>query len=297
MGDRLLEAKAFVAVAQTLSFTQAAEVLGLSVSVLSRLISALERTLGTRLLHRTTRSVTLTVQGAELLPRFQALVQEAEQLFAPYGDELQGTLRVAASMPFFDLELVSLLAQFQQQHPKLRLNFSLTAQPLDLVRGSVDVGFQEGGVVAEGYIARKLGAIESWMVASPVYLAAAGMPQVPEDLLAHRILSLSSCHALWQFAPIADPSAQLDLKVKPCFESNYANAMLTMCLAGNGITFQAVRATEDLVRAGRLVVVLPQYRGLPRLAYAAVASRLNLSPAVRALLDFVAAKLAQAGTE
>ena len=171
MLDHMLAAKAFVLVAQTLSFTKAAEILRVSVAEISRQIKALEQQTGKRLLHRTTRHVSLTSEGSALLPRFQAFLSEADLLFSAESQlHVSRTLRVAASMPFFDMQIVSLLAAFQQQHPQLNLNFELTSQPLDLVRGSVDIGFQEGSEVAEGYIARPIGSIESWMCASPDYL-------------------------------------------------------------------------------------------------------------------------------
>lgn len=167
--DQMQAARALVLVAQTFSFTEAAAIMGTSVAVVSRSIAALERKLGVRLLQRSTRQVTVTAAGLELVPRLQAWLSEADSLFAPSGT-LQGTLRVAASMPFFDLDIVTLLAQFQHEHPNLTLNFTLTSTPLDLVRDSIDIGFQEGTAVAPGYIARKLGSIASWMVASPQYL-------------------------------------------------------------------------------------------------------------------------------
>ena len=159
-------ARALVLVAQTLSFTEAAALMGTSVAVVSRSIAALERKLWVRLLQRSTRQVTVTAAGLELVPRLQAWLSEADSLFAPSGT-LQGTLRVAASMPFLDLYIVTLLAKFQNEHPNLTLNFTLTSTPLDLVRDSVDVGFQEGAAVAPGYIARKLRPVRSATIARP----------------------------------------------------------------------------------------------------------------------------------
>lgn len=288
--DQMQAARALVLVAQTLSFTEAAAIMGTSVAVVSRSIAALERKLGVRLLQRSTRQVTVTAAGLELVPRLQACLSEADSLFAPSGT-LQGTLRVAASMPFFDLDIVTLLAKFQNEHPNLTLNFTLTSTPLDLVRDSVDVGFQEGAAVAPGYVARKLGSIASWMVASPQYLASLGTPHCLEDLLSHRLLSIASCHDERRFVPAAGSGSMRQLKVKPVFVSNYSQAMLTMCRAGVGISFQPIRATASVVQTGELEVVLPQWRGVPHEVYAAVASRLNLSPTVRELLAFVGAKL------
>ena len=168
---------------------------------------------------------------------------------------------------------------------------TLTSTPLDLVRDSIDIGFQEGTAVAPGYIARKLGSIASWMVASPQYLASLGTPKCLEDLLAHRLLSIASCHDEWKFVPAAGSGPVRQLKIKPVFVSNYSQAMLTMCRAGVGISFQPIQVSAALVRSGELEVVLPQWRGVPHEVYAAVASRLNLSPTVRELLTFVSAKL------
>lgn len=288
--DQMQAARALVLVAQTLSFTEAAAIMGTSVAVVSRQIAALERKLGVRLLQRSTRQVTVTAAGLELVPRLQAWLKEADELFAP-AQGLQGSLRIAASMPFFDLDIVTLLAQFQHEHPNLTLNFTLTSAPLDLVRDSIDIGFQEGTAVAPGYIARKLGSIASWMVASPQYLASLGTPKCLEDLLAHRLLSIASCHDEWKFVPAAGSGPVRQLKIKPVFVSNYSQAMLTMCRAGVGISFQPIQVSAALVRSGELEVVLPQWRGVPHEVYAAVASRLNLSPTVRELLTFVSAKL------
>lgn len=288
--DQMQAARALVLVAHTLSFTEAAAIMGTSVAVVSRQIAALERKLGVRLLQRSTRQVTVTAAGLELVPRLQAWLKEADELFAP-AQGLQGSLRIAASMPFFDLDIVTLLAQFQHEHPNLTLNFTLTSAPLDLVRDSIDIGFQEGTAVAPGYIARKLGSIASWMVASPQYLATYGTPECLEDLHSHRLISIASCHDGWSFVPAAGSGPVRQLKIKPVFVSNYSQAMLTMCRAGDGISFQPIQVSAALVHSGELEVVLPQWRGVPHEVYAAVASRLNLSPTVRELLTFVSAKL------
>lgn len=295
MIDRFATARAFVAVARTLNFTRAAEVLGLSVGQLSRLIAGFEEETGRRLLHRTTRRVSLTTEGRAMLARVEALLAEADAIFskdaAPTGE-----LRVAASVPFFDMGITASVSAFLTENPGVKIRYEQTAEPLDLVRRAVDVGFQEGADPAEGYIAKPLGQIESWLCASPDYLARCGAPENLDELSEHRLVSLTGCRGEWHFMGTHDPERRVDLAVSPVFAANFSSVMLSVCLAGGGIAFQPVGATIGHVRAGRLRVVLPEWRGVPHVMNALVADRLNLSPLVRRFLDFVAERLPKNGT-
>lgn len=293
MLDRLAAARAFAAVAQTLNFTRAADLLGVSSGQLSRLIAGLEEETGRRLLHRTTRQVSLTTEGEALLGRVRGFLAEADAIFSKEA-YAASELRVAASVPFYNMGITSLVSEFLASHPGVSIRYAATSEPLDLVKDAADVGFQEGTDPPAGYIARPLGRIESWLCASPRYLERFGEPASIGALTGHRLLSLAGCQKTWRFLPSGSASP-VSVTVSPIFIANYASALLSACLADGGIAFQPIDATAELVKTGRLRVVLPELRGVPHVMNALVADRLNLSPLVRRFLDFIAAKLPGGG--
>ena len=226
MNDRMLTARTFVTLAQTLSFTQTADALDLSVPRVSRLIQSLEAELGCRLVHRTTRATTLTSEGEAFLPRVRDWLDEGDNLFAE-GPVLK-QLRAAASVPFFEMGLTEILADFSKANPQIRLDFTVTAEPLDLVKNAIDIGFQEGIDPQPGYVARPLGTIACRFCASPAYLAEAGVPETLEALAEHRLLSLKNASDRWCFTG-PDGSA-CELAVRPFFSGEFCERARAVCV-------------------------------------------------------------------
>jgi len=184
--------RGFVAVAQALSFSRAAGVMGVSPSALSQLVRGLEERLGTRLLNRTTRSVSLTEAGAALLARTEPALAELGEamLQARAGREgIAGRVRVHASRFAGELHVLPILARFGRDYPDVVLDVSLDDTVIDIVAGGYDVAIRIGELVERDMVAVALGKeMRQLAVATPDYVAAHGVPEHPRDLLRHRCI-------------------------------------------------------------------------------------------------------------
>src|ERR1700758_2876609 len=190
MNDRFFSLLLFVRVARTGSFSAAGRELGLSQPTASRIVAALERKVGAALLTRTTRAVTLTEAGADYLARAEVILtalDEADHAARGTG-ELRGILRVATSLTFASRTIMPHLADFADQHPKLRIEFALDDARHDLIGESVDVAVRIGALSDSTVLARKVGTVHRVLVASPMYLSKAGKPLTPSDLTRHTLI-------------------------------------------------------------------------------------------------------------
>lgn len=286
MADQIDMLRSFVCVARTLNFTKAAKLLKVSPATLSRTVAALERQTGQALLNRSTRAVALTTQGEAFVRRCEDILSEMDALL--HEGTGRREIRIAASIPFYDFCLTEIFTLFHRAHPEVKLHCTVTSDPLDLIAGAYDIGFQEGSLPPEGYVARYLGSIETRLYAAPAYLEARGRPQTLKDLHRHTILSLSQQSRTWQFEKTGGKDAgPVDLAVHPAIDCNFSYVLRDFCLRGAGIAFLPVAAAQEFVDAGALEVVLARYTGVPHRLYGLAASRRNLSPLVRTLLDFV----------
>src|SRR6201991_4778106 len=190
MNDRFYSLQLFARVARTGSFSLAGRELGISQPTASRIVSTLEKQVGAALLTRTTRAVTLTEAGADYLARVEAILaalDEADHAARGTG-ELRGTLRVATSPVFASRTVMPRLAEFADQHPKLRIEFALDDARRDLIGESVDVAIRIGALTDSSVVARKIGTVHRILVAAPSYLSRAGTPLIPADLANHTLI-------------------------------------------------------------------------------------------------------------
>ncbi len=180
--------KAFVATAQTGSFTEAAQRLGVSNRITSKYVAQLEERVGAQLLQRTTRKVGLTPTGQELLARAPSLLDELDDLLGAISEEskgLTGVLRVSAPLTFGEIYITGLLSRFSALHPQLSIDLRLSDSYADLAADGIDLAFRIGRPDTATLKVRKLGEITSSVVASPEYLAQRGTPLVPDELNDH----------------------------------------------------------------------------------------------------------------
>ena len=280
--------KLFVRVAVTHNISQAGAELGLSPAVSSAHISKLEEALGVRLIHRTTRKVSLTEEGMAFLPHAEEVLASVEAARASVGAgeaSPRGTLRVTASASFGRMHLVPALGDFLSRYPELNLDLRLTDYIVDLVEGGFDIAIRNSDLKDSTLIARKLAPDRRILCASPEYLAKHGEPQLPSDLREHQCVSLMGLDN-WIF----DTSeGQLTLKVKGRLRTDHGEAMRDASVGGLGISINSTWSVYEHLKRGELVQVLPNF---PLLADADIwavypSSRL-LAPKVRAFIDFFA---------
>jgi DNA-binding transcriptional LysR family regulator len=273
--DRLLAMQVFATVAECGSFTAAAERLDLSRAMATRHVESLEQWLGARLLHRTTRRVSLTDAGAQCLRYSQqmlALADEVQSEMRPGDSQLRGLLRVTCSMSF----------------GHLKIDLLVDDGALDLVQQRIDLAIRISADPGAALIGRSLAVCESVLVASPAYLRAAGRPQSPAQLQAHRCLGhMRVGRNVWQLARREDESDEQQIAVTTWFNANEATVLAAAAVEGAGIAMQPTYLVQPMLQSGALELVLPDWRPQPLDVYALYSSRRHLPAAVRALLDFL----------
>ena len=292
--DRLTAMQVFVEVAHSGSFSATADKLDMSRAMVTRYVGELEQWLGARLLQRTTRSVTLTDAGENCLrrsPQMLALVQDVEEETQSHDGALRGQLRITCSMSFAYAQMAAAVVDFLQLHPQLKIDLNASEGALNLVEARIDLAIRISAEPDPALIGRVLAPCTSVLVASPAYLAAHGVPQLPADLATHRCLSYANFgKSVWTFSR-GDDHARVS--VGSYFSANEATALLQGVLAGGGIALQPSYLANPHLQDGSLQVVLPDWKVPDMAIYALYPSRKHLSPAVRALLDFLVERFAQ----
>jgi len=286
--DRLAAMRVFVEVAGTGSFSAAADKLDMSRAMVTRYVAELEHWLGARLLQRTTRSVTLTDAGEHCLRRSQqmlSLMQDVEEETSRHDGALRGQLRVTCSMSFAYAQMAAAVVDFLKLHPQLKIDLDASEGALNLVEARIDLAIRISAEPDPALIGRVLAPCTSVLVASPAYLASQGVPQSPAELAAHRCLTYANFgKSAWTLSRGAE---RVKVGVSSHFSANEATALLRAALAGGGLALQPTYLANPHLADGSLQQVLPDWT-LPDMAiYALYTSRRHLSPAVRALLDFL----------
>ena len=287
--DRFKEMQAFAAVADAGSFVRAAEALQVSKTAVSRLIGDLEARLGVRLLHRTTRRLSLTAEGEVFHARCKALtadVEEAEAEVTARAGEAVGQLRLNVPVSFGLMHLAPLWPAFLQQHPKVTLDVTLADRIIDLVDEGYDLAVRIAQLPASSLVSRKIASTRLVLCASPDYLRRHGEPSHPADIARHTVFTytLLATGDTWNFE---GPDGPVEVKVTPRLRSNNGDTCCAAALQHQGIVLQPSFMVSHHLRAGALVQVLPQYRSLELGVYAVYASRRHVTPKVRVVIDFL----------
>jgi DNA-binding transcriptional LysR family regulator len=292
--DRLTAMKVFVEVAASGSFSATADKLEMSRAMITRYIGELEQWLNARLLQRTTRSVTLTDAGESCLRRSQqmlALMADVEEETSGQdgaSNGLRGQLRITSSVSLAYAQIAAAVADFLKLHPLLKIDLNASEGALNLVDARIDLAIRISAEPDPMLIGRVLAPCASVLVASPAYLAAHGMPKMPAELTQHRCLSYANFgKSVW----VLQRGEQVTrVSVSSQYSANEATALLRAALAGGGLALQPTYLANPHLADGSLQQVLPDWK-LPDMAiYALYPSRKHLSPAVRALLDFLVAR-------
>lgn len=289
--DRLDSMEAFVRVAESHSFSEAARRLGLSKSVVSRQVSALEGHLGARLFHRTTRSLSLTEVGQayyEHCSRILAEIEEANLSVSSLQAEPRGKLRVNAPMSFGILHLAPLLPAFLERHPQIDIDMAMNDRFVSLVEEGFDVAVRIGKLEDSTLIARHLAPIRRVVCASPAYLQRHGTPLTPDDLAGHDCLCYSNLATPdeWQFCTADD--RRWPVEVNGRLRVNNGDALRAAALAGIGLAMLPSFIVGRDLQAGTLVSILADFIPQSIAAHAVYPHNRHLSPKVRAFVDFLA---------
>ena len=292
--DRVGDIALFLQVLEHGSISAAARHLDLSVAVASQRLKRLEAGLGVRLFHRSTRRLQVTPEGQRLAERGRVLVEELEALgsgLREAASEVSGTLRVTLSATFGRMYVAPLLPEFMARHPRLRLSVHLSDPYVDLVREGFDLAIRIGTLEDSSLVARRITADRRVVCASPEYLARHGEPRTPAELAAHECLLLvgrNGLNDLWRFT--GPDGQETAVRVRGRFESDLGDFIRDAGVAGQGIATYMYWHIADDLRAGRLRLLLPDYR-LPDTAISAVTPhRQSMLPRVRAFTDFLAEK-------
>ncbi|EIK96220.1 Cyn operon transcriptional activator [Pseudomonas sp. M47T1] len=279
----------FARVAQEGSLSAAARALGLTPSSVSRIIARTEQRIGTRLLIRTTRAITLTAEGEAYLRgarRILADMAEVEDAITDQGVP-RGRLRVSASLAHGRLAIVPLIAAFSARYPAILVDLMLSDEVVDILGGQADVAIRFGTLADSPLTARRLGDTGQVVVASPDYLARHGTPQVPEDLLQHNCLRFSFRRAASDW-PLRRDGLDLSLKVAGTIEGNSGEALAQLARLGAGIARIGQFSVDEDLKSGRLVALLEDYNPGDREPIHAVFIGGAAMPArVRAFVDFL----------
>jgi DNA-binding transcriptional LysR family regulator len=287
--DRLRAFEIFVTVVARQGFARAAETLDTSPANVTRYIAELEAHLGTRLLNRHSRKLSLTESGEALYERARAIlndVDEAEAVSSSATLRPQGRLRVNAPLSFGLLHLASRWPRFAQRYPEVELDVSLIDRVVDVVDEGFDMAIRISRGGSTAHAARRLATSRNVVCASPEYLREHGTPETPADLARHACIVYAYSGSEWHLQ--GDDGKPHSVRVRAVMQTNNGDTAVAAALGGLGIVWQPTFLVGADLRAGRLVALLPGYR-VPDIDILAVyPSRRHLGAKVRVLIDFLA---------
>ncbi len=255
MLDRLAGLEVFVRVAQAGNFSAAARTLGLSQTMITRHIAAIEERLQTKLFHRSTRRMTLTEEGQRYLTSAEQLLTHWREAEADAASESEphGTLRLNVPLAFGIREIAPLLAEYRRQFPKVAIDLGMTDRVVDLVEEGWDLAVRIGRLRDSSLLSRKLAEVRAVVAGSPDYLARAGRPRTLAELSGHVCLGYtlptSAAGEHWLFGRDGD----IRVPIRGTMRANNGDALRLAALAGEGLVNQPTFIVGEDIKAGRLV--------------------------------------------
>ena len=279
--------RTFAAVAARQSFTGGAAQVGISTKLASKYVARLEERLGAQLLHRTTRSVTLTDTGRAYLDRCLPLLDqfdELEGLIQERQQELAGPIRITAPTGFGSRELVEALRPFQEAHPRVEIEMRLSDSHVALVEQGFDLAVRFGAMQDSSLMARRLCDMRLVVVAAPEYLARNGTPAEPEALATHNcLLQMTSAQPeVWKFGK---GEVQKSVTVRGTFRANSPRAVVHMAAGGLGIGRCPFYPARPFLESGALQILFSDQEPAPLQLYAVYPPGRHLTARIRAVID------------
>jgi DNA-binding transcriptional LysR family regulator len=283
----------FVQVAETRSFVAAGRLLGVSASAVGKSVARLEEKLGVRLFHRSTRSVSLTAEGALFLERSRRILAEIEAAELELSQATaapRGRLRV--SLPLVSSLVLPVLGEFMREYPDIELDLDFSDQLVDVIEEGFDAVVRTGDPTDSRLSARRLGSFRSLLVASPDYLARRGTPKVPADLLQHACLHYRFPHSgkleTWALRRAA---GEPELPLPTSMICNNIETRVCFALQGLGIAYLPEFSIREPLADGRLRTVLADHVERTGVFHVLWPASKHPSPKVRALVDFLCARV------
>jgi len=291
--DSLASLNAFVRAAETRSFTIAGRQLGVSSSAVGKAVARLEERLGVRLFHRSTRSVTMTAEGALFLERCRRIFSEieaAELELSQTQEAPRGTLRVG--LPLAGMLMMPTLVAFMRAYPEVTLDLDFSDRVVDVIEEGFDAVVRFAEVGDSRLMSRSLGTYRRRLVAAPAYLAARGVPQTPDELKAHACLHhkfpTSGKFERW---PLGPEHADIQRELPKTAVASTVEPIIFMAEHGMGIAYLPDFAIDRQLREGLLVTVLDACSNRSGPLRIVWPSSRHLAPKLRVFIDFLAVNL------
>ena len=294
--DRLQSMRVFAKVVELGSFAGAGQALAMSNTVVTRNVADLEVHLGTRLLNRTTRKLSLTETGQLYLERVKHIladIDDADALASSSARRASGTLRIYCQTSFGQAQLAALLPVYAAAMPEVVLDVTLADEVVDLVEGGFDIGILLGVQKFDAtMIARRLALSKLVLCAAPAYIAREGEPLQPSEVSEHKCLNFAfeQVRHSWPLAFDSDSSVKGDIPITARMVSNNGVILRRACLAGLGIMVRTSFTLEDDFTSGRLVRLLKDYHLGVMPINLVYPSRRLMSYKVRSFVDFMSAQ-------
>jgi len=283
----------FVEVVKARGFRNAAEVVGIPNSTVSRRISVLEKAIGLRLLHRTTRKIELTEAGQIYFERCKRIVDEARLAHEQLGELLaqpSGVLRASLPVDFANIYLAPLIAEFARRYPGITFDFDLTPRRVDLVTEPFDVAIRMGHPPNSNLIARQLANLPCYLYASPGYLEHSGEPAHPADLAQHECLGFRTAKPnIWTLRKVDE---SIEVAVGGRFQMNSVGLIRRLSTLDMGIAILPEEIVAEDVARGRLRRIIPDWEGPSTPVYAMTETRL-LPAKTQRFIEFLREHLSQ----
>ncbi|MPQ55716.1 LysR family transcriptional regulator [Duganella sp. FT27W] len=287
--DRLTAAAVLLEAVGRGSISAAAAHLGMSRAMATRYVALAEQWAGARLLHRTTRKLSLTAAGEEMLPlcrQMLALEGNVSALAGQDGDAPSGLVRISAASIFAEYCLTDALMAFLRRYPAVTVDLQIADHANNLAGDGIDLALRVTKQLEPGVIARKLGEVRSVVCASPAYLRVHGTPTAAPDLTAHNCLMYNNySRNTWHFQVQGRPVA---VSVSGNFSTSEAAIVVRAAVNGHGITLLPHFAAASLIADGKLAHLLPEVEPDILGVYAIYLSRRHMPAAMRVLIDFLA---------
>lgn len=287
--DRIIAARVFVSIAERGSMIAAADALDMSRAMVTRYLAEMEEWAGARLLHRSTRRLSLTDAGDITLARCRRMLEVADGMAVAAGDDAdtpQGLLRITCSQSLAQAELAAAVGEYLKRYPRTSVDLQVNNRAVNLIEERIDLALRITNALEPNLIARQLGHCDSVVCAAPSYLKERGTPQRPQDLAGHNCLTYTYFgKSLWQFTG-ADGAA-VSVPVSGNLSANDDLILLKAAEQGSGIALQPLYSAAPLIAAGKLVALLPGYTPSRMGIYGIYTSRQHMSPALRTMLDLL----------
>jgi len=294
--ENLTDIAVFVQVVDSGSFTAAAERLELSKSVVSKYVTRLEDRLGAQLLNRSTRRLSLTEVGRVFYIRSQRGLQELEEANSEVlrlQGAARGTLRINAPMSFGISHIAPVLPDFLSLYPELSVDINLDDRRVDLIEEGFDLAVRISELPDSSLVARRLGPCRHVVCAAPEYLQRHGIPRKPEDLCDHSTMTYRYQESPNEWHFLSSEGGFISVPVSGSIQMNNSLALREALLQAGGIALVPTFIVGSDIKSGRLQSVLSSYRTLELSIYIIYSQRRNLSPKVRAFVDFMVERITE----